>query len=617
MCVNPLVFLTKIIQSDKVFLMKNKYILVIGGATLDCTYLQSEDLSYRNEPDIIVPGGKGSNQAVAASLAGAKVKFVSRLSSKKEEISKTNDILDNLKNKGVDVSRVELDPIVNNDICNIYVSREGENEIKRSTGAINSFDAKFVDKNLDIIKNAQYVIAQTKAPKEFTKRLIEKCYENKVPIIITPSRPEQLDVGIKENIDLIEKITFITANKKEVQKMFGLENIEDCLKLYPNKLIVTLGEKGCVYFDGKEIKNIKGVKTQVVDTTGAGDTLNGNFVAGLMQGLNIEQALFRGVMAATLKLSKVTAQKGMPTKNELDTFINSTIKTDLHIHTTASDGAYHVNEVLEQIEGPALISITDHDCVDGYFDVDYSLLSQKRISLLTGCEFSFEYKGVCKDMLAYGIDVEKVKTWIESRYTHDFAIKKQQIILDNFICVAKRHGVNVEPNITIQTGKKSEAYIKVKAAIKADPQSNKSIVCQDGFYRKYFANPQSDWYVCETMGLPSLHEIIDLIHSWGGKAILAHPYSYAGSLEQKNDLINAAINCGVDGLEVQHYSNQGNDVGLLRKIVKDNNLLESGGSDFHGLTLKSGVKLFVARDNIDVKYTKIIKWTQNLIKKAP
>ena len=297
-----------------------KYIAVIGGCSLDRTFKQQKDGSYSSVPDVSVPGGKGANQAVAASRAGYQVKMISKLGAEDDVISKA--IISNLEKNGVDTENIEFNPDVNNDCSDIFVSTQGDNDIQRRSGAINSFSPDMVDKYADVLKNAQFVIAQMKAPKEFSEKLINFCYDNGVPIVVTPCRPEKLSISDPENLKLIDKITFITANEHECKTIFGDLPVSECVARYPNKLIVTLGANGAIFHNGEKLVKLNSLDVpRVIDTTGAGDTLNGNFVVGLLNGLSVEKALRRGMAASTIKIQSPTAQAGMPTKRKLDEFI--------------------------------------------------------------------------------------------------------------------------------------------------------------------------------------------------------------------------------------------------------------------------------------------------------
>ena len=296
-------------------------ICVFGGCSLDATYFQKSDLSYADEADIIEPGGKGANQAVAAARAGAKVVMLTRLGN--DDVGKL--IKENLKKNNVNVDFVEMIDNLNNDYSKIFVRKsDGANEIERQTGAIDSFYPGLVYKYKDIILNSKYVLAQMKAPKEFSIELINFCHQNDVNIIITPCRPQKLSIKDHGNLELLNKIDYITCNQEECEIIFGTKNIKECVTKYPNKLIVTLGIDGVLYHDGEKVVNIPAIKELVaVDSTGAGDTFCGNFAACLVNGLSIKEAITRAQFASQMQIQAKGAQKGMPYFHELDQFIHN------------------------------------------------------------------------------------------------------------------------------------------------------------------------------------------------------------------------------------------------------------------------------------------------------
>lgn len=212
-------------------------VCVFGGCSIDQMYYVLDNGEYNEIPDILIPGGKGSNQAVAAARAGCSVTMISRIG--KDNIGKS--ILENLQYNGVTTNNVEVVDGLVNDSANIYIDSNKDNHIKRNSGAINSFDKSMVQRYKSVLMNSKLILAQLKVPKEVTIELINFCYENNKPIIITPCRPEKLKVDDEINKDLIDKITFITANRKECEAIFGTDDIESCVRKYPNKLIVTLG----------------------------------------------------------------------------------------------------------------------------------------------------------------------------------------------------------------------------------------------------------------------------------------------------------------------------------------------------------------------------------------
>lgn len=289
-------------------------ICVVGGCSVDQMFYQQIDGTYSETPDMIVPGGKGSNQAVAAARAGAKVTMITKLG--KDNIG--NKIIENLNYNMVDTFNIELVDNLENDYSNIYINiKDKDNDIHRFGKAINSFDIEMIKNNEEVILNSNIIVCQLKCPIEVTEYLINFCYDNNKTLILTPCRPEKLT----NRYDLIEKIGLIMCNEKECEIVFGTNDIDDCVSKYPNKLIVTQGSSGLLFHNGERLVKMPAIDVDVIDTTGAGDTLAGNTAAFLANGSDLQHALRKAMYASAMKLTEKSAQAGMPYESELDTFI--------------------------------------------------------------------------------------------------------------------------------------------------------------------------------------------------------------------------------------------------------------------------------------------------------
>lgn len=290
------------------------YVVVFGGCSWDSTFKQREDLTYPAQANIGLPGGKGANQAVAIARAGYPVKMISIVG----DDETGSKIVDNLKQNNVDTSAVKVLNGKKSDGAHIFVSLTGDNEMKRFREAIDEFNVDLIYDNADLIKNADYVVTQAKVPRKVLEELINFCYENKVKTVLTPCPATGYEFDKKENKELLEKITIITANEEEILKIMGTTDFSVCIDKLP-QLVATAGPKGVAFCD--EDGYYRAVPAmdpkELKDTTGAGDTFCGNFLVALLEGLSKSQAVKRGVWAATLKLEHFGAQPGMPTKEEL------------------------------------------------------------------------------------------------------------------------------------------------------------------------------------------------------------------------------------------------------------------------------------------------------------
>lgn len=298
--------------------MKKKYdVCVVGGCSIDMTCYDTD--MNKTEIDF---GGKGANQAVAAARAGAKTCIVTILGNDKY----CGLIKDNFSKNNVEIfAKIAQNEV--NDLAKITITK-GDNSIERVGKIITLFDKSLIDEFKNVILSSKYVVLQNKTSYDFTKNLIEFCYENKIKTILTPTKPDLISIKDNKNIALIDKVSYICANEKETKIVFNSDNIEEIVKKYPNKLITTLGEKGLIFNDGVKNICVDAVKIKnVVDTTGAGDTFCGNFVANLANGDAFEDAVKNAQYASAYKIQIKSAQKGMPTKNELQKFIQKLNKS--------------------------------------------------------------------------------------------------------------------------------------------------------------------------------------------------------------------------------------------------------------------------------------------------
>lgn len=293
-------------------------ICVLGGCSLDETYFQKLDGTFSDEPDIVAPGGKGANQAVASARAGAKTVILTRLGNDE----KGKIILNNLNQNKIDTSYIEMVDGLENDSTKIKVNVFNKKSTKeRFIDATNSFTPDMIEKYKDVILSSKIILCQLKPKKEVTEALINFCYDNNKALVLTPDCPEKFRYSDFKNRELYAKVAMIICNKKECVQMFETDNITRYIQMFPNKLVVTLGDEGLVYHNGEAYVHHPAVKTEVVDTVGAGDTLTGNAVFYLLQGNDLNKSLRKAMYAASLKITQPTAQKGMPYPEDVRLFI--------------------------------------------------------------------------------------------------------------------------------------------------------------------------------------------------------------------------------------------------------------------------------------------------------
>lgn len=291
-------------------------VVVVGSINVDMVFTSKvrpkAGETVLGEEFYIIPGGKGANQAVAASKLGADSYMIGCIGND----SNGEFSIVNLKKMNVNTECIKKIDEIPTGVANIIVA-EGDNSIIVIAGSNYEITKETIDKNKNVILNADIVLVQLEIPMEVAEYTAEICKENNVKIMLNPAPAVELSES------LIQNSTYITPNEHELKIIFGNNNLKDTdsiIKNYPNKLIVTMGSKGVKYYDGEVIKNIPAFNVDIVDTTGAGDTFNGGLAAALVSNENLEEAVMFANKAAALSITKLGAQSGMPTLEQLENF---------------------------------------------------------------------------------------------------------------------------------------------------------------------------------------------------------------------------------------------------------------------------------------------------------
>lgn len=284
-------------------------IAVVGSINMDMT-VNAERIPLKGETltgtDVnYLPGGKGANQAVAIARLGGNVSMFGAVG----EDEAGEKLIDTLKKEGVETENILKVKGKNTGIALITVG-EGDNTIIVVAGANDCVDKNYINSISHKLFEFDMVIMQHEIPQETIEYVTEICSEKGIKIMLNPAPARPLKK------EIIEKLTYITPNEHEVVLIFGKDNIEKALLENPEKLIITEGGNGVrLSLKSGEIINVPARKSNVIDTTGAGDTFNAAF-AFSSEG-EITQAVRFANVAAGLSTEKHGAQGGMPTKEQV------------------------------------------------------------------------------------------------------------------------------------------------------------------------------------------------------------------------------------------------------------------------------------------------------------
>ena len=285
---------------------------VVGSINMDMT-VKAERIPLKGETlkgwDLqYIPGGKGANQAVAMAMLGAEVKMFGCVG----DDAAGESLVKNLRDTGVETGHIKVVPGVPTGLAMITVG-ENDNTIIVVAGTNDHVDIDYVNEVKDSILECEIVLLQHEIPQETVEYVIALCADNGVKVVLNPgpARP------VKQEI--LEKVTYLTPNEHEAVILFGRDiSFEEMMKKYPEKLVITQGSRGVsTCLKSGEVILVPARKSNVVDTTGAGDTLNGAFTVAVTEGKGIADALAFANTAAGLSTEKFGAQGGMPTLEEV------------------------------------------------------------------------------------------------------------------------------------------------------------------------------------------------------------------------------------------------------------------------------------------------------------
>lgn len=296
-------------------------ILVIGSLNLDYV-IDVEEMPKIGETIIgnsikKVPGGKGANQAYAIGKLGGDVSMIGAVGN--DDAGKI--LINNLKNVNVNTKGIE---IIDDEVTGqayIHVNKKGENSITVISGANSLVDKELIDRNINLINDAEYIIMQFEIPLETVKYVKEIAISKGKKIIIDPA-PAVKNI----DKDLYQGSYILKPNELELATLSGkeLNNIgeykTELIKIQSNgvnQVICTLGEEGCLHYNGEEFKKFDCKKTKVVDTTAAGDTFTAALVISLSEGKNIYESIDFAQKAASITVSKRGAQSSIPSRDEI------------------------------------------------------------------------------------------------------------------------------------------------------------------------------------------------------------------------------------------------------------------------------------------------------------
>jgi ribokinase len=305
--------------------MSNKWVTVMGVFAADLAF-RTNKLPGWGETFIgnsfhLGPGGKGSNQAVAAARAGAKVSFISKLG---------NDPFGDLaratyREAGVDTRHLLTSKTPTGAAAILIDAHTGENSIIVVPGASSELTPEEIDQMKDLIASSAIFVTQLELALPTVEHGLKLAKSLNVPTILNPAPGCKLPESIFQYCD------YVTPNETETEMLTGIavttqseaERAADAfLGLGVGNVIITLGAQGVFVKNATTRAQIPAFDAgAVIDTTGAGDAFNGGFAVALAEGNDILQAARFGCAVAGLSVTRLGAAPSMPSRAEVDALL--------------------------------------------------------------------------------------------------------------------------------------------------------------------------------------------------------------------------------------------------------------------------------------------------------
>ncbi|MDB5387953.1 MAG: ribokinase [Planctomycetaceae bacterium] len=257
-----------------------------------------------------VAGGKGANQAVAASRLGGSVLFIGRIG--QDEYGRQAVL--SLQAEDIDARYLLVTPGVASGIALISIQAgSGENSIVVAPGANSALCPADITNASEAIQAAQVLVVSLEIPQETVQAAISLARGKGRLIILNPAPARALP------IELLAQVDVLTPNEKELEMLGGSSVL---LAAGVGTVVTTLGSRGARIETLRGMSLIPAPPVTAIDTVAAGDCFTGALAVELGQGTEIDKAVRFAVAAASLKVTRQGAQAGMPTRDEVTRFLS-------------------------------------------------------------------------------------------------------------------------------------------------------------------------------------------------------------------------------------------------------------------------------------------------------
>jgi ribokinase len=265
---------------------------------------------------VLIPGGKGANQAVAAARLGGNVAMLGRVGS--DDFGQA--LLENLAQNRVDVSRVRCDEAATG-TATIIVDAHGQNSIVLSPGA----NGKVTPDEVIDLPAADTILLQFEIPSETVLSTAQQASEKGMRVIVNPAPARTVSP------ELLKLVDILVPNETELSLLTGWSVTDGAsteaaarqlIEQGAGMVVVTRGEQGALSVTGTGVQSVPAFNVNVVDTTAAGDAFIAGLAVQLAEDKPIHDALTFANACGALAVTKFGAQTSLPIREEVDKFLS-------------------------------------------------------------------------------------------------------------------------------------------------------------------------------------------------------------------------------------------------------------------------------------------------------
>lgn len=269
---------------------------------------------------------------------------------------------------------------------------------------------------------------------------------------------------------------------------------------------------------------------------------------------------------------------------------------DLHTHTTASDGTYSPEELIDYAaeKGLSAIAISDHDTIDGIAPALEQAKRYPDLEVIPSIEYSTNSDICASDIhiLGYYMDINDAHFNAKLKHVVNSRIQRNEKMIANM----QDKGMNITMEDVLAT---SDDGVITRAHF-AKAMENAGVVKKMSHaFEKYIGNNKPYYIEREKV---TQKMAIEMIRDNGGVPVLAHPVLYRMNLKDLDKLLAELVDYGLKGIEGIYTTYRTHETQYIAKMAQEHGLIVTGGSDFHG-SHKPGIDLAVGYGKLQVPYS--------------